>query len=227
MSGDEPLSSDGSAAPTKSENATTNLIKSVNFSPAIMGIPQSRPCGPQCEDPELEKLIENLKKEDEYVNAPFRPVQEVLIHSFIYPKDSSNPASITSGVLTGGDPLWAFTVDEEFGRGELYYYVYDTKVIEYRVDGTWVVEHTDLVLVKAQIGVDGYIPKLNDLLGSAIRVFGGYTKFTPAMIHRVCMSLLGVDFSGDDDQESGLFAFERTFYLKGTNQAHQFSEYVD
>jgi hypothetical protein len=192
-----------------------------------MGISYSHYAGPVYEDQELEKLVNNMRKEDEYVNARFRPVQEVLIHSFIHPKDSSNPNSISSGVLTGGDPLWAFTVDEEFGHGELYYYVYDTKVIEYRVDGTWVVEHTDLVLVKAQIGVDGYIPKLNDLLDSAIRVFGGYTKFTPAMIHRVCMFLLSVDCSGDDDQKGGLFAFERTLYLKGTNKADQFFQYLD
>jgi hypothetical protein len=140
--------------------------------------------GPQFDRKEFDVLIKDMKKQDEYVNSPFLPVHEVLIHSFIHPKDSSNPASISTGVLTGGEPLWAFTIGEGYGHGELYYFVYDTKVVDHRPDGTWVVEFLDLKLAKAQIAVDGYKPDLKKMLDSSIKLFGGYTKFTSGMVHR-------------------------------------------
>lgn len=100
---------------------------------------------------------------------------------------------------------------EAYGHGELYYFVYDTKVIDHREDGTWVVEHKDIVLVKAQIAVDGYKPELKDMLKSAIRVFGGYTKFTPGMIHRAgtYLELVMADVdSGNVAQVSRMYAYE-------------------
>ena|ERR1700736_2581590 len=153
-----------------------------------MGNTESGYQGPQILVKDLCEFMEVIRNEDEYKSSPLRPVHEVLIHSFVHPKETTNPLSISSGVLTGGYPLWAFTVGEQHGQGDLYYYVYDTKVTDHRSDGTWVVEHTDLVLVKAQIGLEGYKPNLRDMLNSAIRVFGGYTKFTPSMIHRLCKS---------------------------------------
>ena len=39
-------------------------------------------------------------------------------------------------------------------------------------------------LMKAQLGVPGYVPNLKEMYDSAIKVFGGYTKFTPGMIWR-------------------------------------------
>jgi hypothetical protein len=162
-----------------------------------MGNISSHDAGPVIECEDLLKFVTNMKQEDEYKNARLKPVQEILLHSFIHPKDDDNPVSITSGVLTGGDPLWAFTVDEQNGQGDLYYYVYDTKVMDHRVDGTWVVEHLDFVLVKAQIGVEGYLPKMKTMLDSAIRIHGGYTKFTPAMIHRICIPLLTTDWTAE------------------------------
>lgn len=146
------------------------------------------PSGPAFERKEFEHLISDMKRREEYITSPFRPVHEVLIHSFLHPKDSSNPLSISSGVLTGGSPLWGFWVDDGTGHGDLYYYVYDTRIIEHREDGTWVVEHKDLTLAKAQLAVKGYIPDLKRMVDSAIKFFGGYTKFTPAMIHRACIS---------------------------------------
>ena len=170
---------------TKSDHALRKDINTMGGLPSITEIPW----GPYFDREDFRKIITDMKQQEEYVNAPLVPVYEVLIHSFIHPKDSSNPASISTGVLTGGDPLWAFTVGEQYGHGELYYFVYDTKVIDHREDRTWVVEHKDIVLVKAQIAVEGYKPELKDMLRSAIRIFGGYTKFTPAMIHHACILL--------------------------------------
>jgi len=145
------------------------------------------PSGPYFERKEFQDMIDDMKKQEEYINSPLRPVHELVVHSFIHPKDTSNPVSISTGVLTGGDPLWAFTIDDGTGYGDLYYYVYDTKVIEHREDGTWVVEHKDFVLVKAQIGVQGYCPNLKNMVDSAPKFFAGYTRFTPGMVHRACM----------------------------------------
>jgi hypothetical protein len=144
------------------------------------------PCGPYFERKDFKELIDDMKKQDEYLNSPLRPVFEVAVHSFIHPKNPSNPASISTGVLTGGAPLWGFVVDDGTGYGDLYYYVYDTRVIEHREDSTWVVEHKDLVLVKAQLAVQGYIPNLKNMFDSAPKFLGGYTRFSPAMIHRAC-----------------------------------------
>ena len=144
------------------------------------------PSGPYFERKEFQAMIEDMKKQEEYITSPLRAVHEVIVHSFIHPKDPTNPSSISTGVLTGGDPLWAFTVDDGTGYGDLYYYVFDTKVIEHREDGIWVVEHKDLVLAKAQLGVSGYTPNLKNMYDSAAKFFGGYTKFTPGMIHRAC-----------------------------------------
>jgi hypothetical protein len=138
---------------------------------------------------EFKDLINDMKAQDEYKDSPLLPVHEVLLHSFIHPKDTSNPASISTGLLTGGEPLWGFTVGEGHGHGELYYFVFDTKVIDHRADGTWVVELLDLKLAKAQIAADGYKPDLKKMLESSIRIFGGYTKFTSGMIHRTGTSL--------------------------------------
>ena len=136
----------------------------------------------------LDEMAYLRKQLDDEPSPRLRSVHEVAVHSFIHPKDMRNPASISTGVLTGGSYLWAFVVDLGTSHGDMYYYVYDTKVIEYREDSTWVVEHTDLVLVKAQIAVHGYIPDLKEMVESAPKFFGGYTRFTPAMIHRACMS---------------------------------------
>jgi hypothetical protein len=147
------------------------------------------PSGPFFERREFEDLIEDMKKQDEYIKSPLKPVHEVLVHSFIHPKDAKDPASISTGVLTGGQSLWAFTIDNAYGAGDLFYFVYDTKVIDHREDKTWVVEHKDLVLVKAQIGAKGYVPDLKSMVDNSTKFFAGYTKFTPGMIHRACMSL--------------------------------------
>jgi hypothetical protein len=135
----------------------------------------------------LKAFIEAIKEEDEYANTiTLRPVREVIVHSFIHPKDPSNPNSITTGLLTGGYPLWGFIVDGDYETAELFYYVYDTKIVEHRVDGTWVVEHTDLTLVKAQIGVEGYHPELKEMLRKSYFLHAGYTKFSDGLIHRAC-----------------------------------------
>jgi hypothetical protein len=168
-------------------------VRSLFRLPALM-ITKSRqanmgnlPSGPYFERKEFKELIDDMKKQEEYIKAPIRAVHELVVHSFIYPKNSSNPASISTGVLTGGDPLWAFKVDDGSGYGNLYYYVYNTKVIEHREDGTWVVEHKDLVLAKAQIAVQGYTPDLKNMVDSAAKFFAGYTKFTYGMIHHACI----------------------------------------
>ena len=63
--------------------------------------------------------------------------------------------------------------------------MYETKIIEYREDGTWCAEFEGGVkLMKAQLGVPGYVPNLKEMYASATKVFGGYTKFTPGMIWR-------------------------------------------
>jgi hypothetical protein len=141
--------------------------------------------GPQFNRKELVVLLDDIRAQEEYKNSPFLPVYEVLIHSFIHPKDPSNPASISTGLLTGGEPLWGFTIGEGYGHGELYYFVYDTKVVDHRPDGTWVVEFLDLKLAKAQIAVQGYKPDLTKMLDSSTKIFGGYTKFNSGMVHRV------------------------------------------
>src|SRR5438552_1557236 len=176
-----------------------------------MGSGSSIPWGPYFERKDFKDIIDDMKEQEEYIKTPLTPVHEVLIHTFIHPKDPSNPASITTGVLTGGEPLWAFTVGEQYGHGELYYYVYDTKVIDHREDGTWVVEHANVVLVKAQIAVEGYKPELKDMLRSSMRVFGGYTKFTPGMIHRACTRFLSFEMlmgSSNVAQVSRMYACE-------------------
>jgi len=146
------------------------------------------PSGPYFEREEFKAIIDDMKAQEEYRISPFRPVHEVIIKSFIHPKNPNNAATISTGVLTGGNPLYAFVVGDGQGYGDLWYYVYDTRVIEHREDGTWVVEHKDLVLVKAQLGVGGYVPDLKKMVDSATKTFAGYTKFTPGMIHRACIS---------------------------------------
>ena len=146
------------------------------------------PSGPYFEREEFKAIIDDMKAQEEYRISPFRPVHEVVVHSFIHPKNPNDPASISTGVLTGANPLYAFVVGDGQGYGDLWYYVYDTRVIEHREDGTWVVEHRDLVLVKAQLGVGGYVPDLKKMVDSATKTFAGYTKFTPGMIHRACNS---------------------------------------
>jgi hypothetical protein len=150
------------------------------------------PSGPYFQRDEFRDLIEDMKKQDEYLNSPLRPVHELVVHSFIHPKNPSSPSSISTGVLTGGAALWAFKIENGIGFGDLYYYVYDTKVIEHREDGTWIVEHKDLVLAKAQIGVEGYTPNLKEMVDSAPKFFAGYTKFTPGMIHHACTTSLTI-----------------------------------
>ena len=145
------------------------------------------PSGPFFQRQEFQNVIEDMKSQPEYITAPLRGVHELLVRSFIFPKDPSNPASISTGVLTGGDLLWAFSVDNGSGYGDLYCYVYDTKVIDHREDGTWVVEHKDFALVKAQLSVEGYTPNLKKMYDLAPKFFAGYTKFTPGMIHRACI----------------------------------------
>ena len=45
-------------------------------------------------------------------------------------------------------------------------------------------EFEGVKLMKAQLGVPGYMPNLKEVCDSATKVFGGYTKFTPGMIWR-------------------------------------------
>jgi hypothetical protein len=138
----------------------------------------------------FEEELQDLRQQLDAEPSQLHSVHELVVHSFIHPKDPENPASISTGVLTGDQYLWAFMVDLGAGHGDMYYYVYDTKVIEHKEDSTWVVEHRDVVLVKAQIGVHGYTPHLKEMVEAAPKFFGGYTRFTPAMIHRACFSFL-------------------------------------
>ena len=131
-----------------------------------------------------------IKSQQTAINAPLLPIHELLITGFLRPRDPTNPNTISTGVLTSGKRLWAFTVNERRAKGDLYYFVYDTRTTDRWSDGTRVIEMLDLVLVKAQIGVEGYEPELSGLLRSATRVFGGYTRFTSGMIHTVGMSAL-------------------------------------
>jgi hypothetical protein len=116
--------------------------------------------------------------------VPLLPVYEVLIGSFVHRGGSVVRNCPAFGVLTGGNPLHCFTVDERHGRGDLYYFVYDASVTRQSRQGKRSVSVLDLVLVKAQIGLEGYIPNLNSTLDSTVRLFAGYTRFTSSMIHR-------------------------------------------
>jgi hypothetical protein len=142
------------------------------------------PSGPYFARKDFETFVNDMKKEEEYLLSPLRPVHEVLLPSFIHPRNPNKPTTISMGLLTGGSPLWGFCIDDGTGYGDLYYFVYDTKIIEHREDGTWCVEFEGVKLMKAQLGVPGYVPNLKEMFDSAIKVFGGYTKFTPGMIWR-------------------------------------------
>lgn len=134
-------------------------------------------------DQGFRERIAAITQQAKDAKGPLLPVHEVLIKSFIHPGDPSKPSRISTGVLTGGKPLWAFTVDERGGHGDLYYFAYDNEVRDRWSDGTRVINLMGLVLVKAQIEVEGTMPALKDMLRSAVRVFGGYTRFTSAIIH--------------------------------------------
>jgi hypothetical protein len=152
-----------------------------------MGSSISSPRSPYYDRKEFEDAIQELRNQEEYTKSSRKKVYEVLVSSFIHPKDSSNPSSISSGLLTGPQRVWAFTVENGLGGEDLYYYVYDTRLIDHRPDKTWVVEHTGLTLVKAQVGLKGYIPDLQKMLSEAPKFVGGYTRLTSAMIRRACI----------------------------------------
>ena len=143
------------------------------------------------ENHELLAIIAEMKTQEEYKISRPQPVHQLSIRTFIRPKDTSDPSSFSTGVLTGDNPLCAFTVTSAFGEKDLYFFVYDTKVIESRKDGTRLVEPQDMVLMKAQVGLEGCVPDLKEMVKSAEKKFRGFTKFTPAMIHRAgnCHSL--------------------------------------
>lgn len=145
------------------------------------------PSGPYFERKDFENLINDMKKQEEYLLSPLRPVHEVLLPSFIHRRNPTKPTTISMGLLTGGSPLWGFHVDDGTGYGDLYYFVYSTKIIEHREDGTWCVEFDGVSLMKAQLRVPGYVPNLKEMYDSATKVFAGYTKFTPGMIWRAGM----------------------------------------
>jgi hypothetical protein len=131
----------------------------------------------------------HLKKD-----TPLFPVHEFVAMDFLYPRDPTNPLSISSGVLTGGKRLWTFHVSESHTAGSLYYFVFDARVINRFTDGTTVIELLDVALAKAQLGVDGYLSNLERMYRtSKLKVFGGYTRFTPSMIHATGISLRCID----------------------------------
>jgi len=132
----------------------------------------------------LSRLVREYKSQLKDISAPLLPVYEVLLTSFVYPGRSLMETNPSLGVLTGGNPLHCFTVDEHHRKGDLYYFVYDASVISQSKQGKRFMMLLDLVLVKAQIGLEGYLPSLYVTLDSAVRIFAGYTRFTSSMIHR-------------------------------------------
>jgi hypothetical protein len=136
------------------------------------------------ENHELLAEIAEMKSQEEYKISRPQLVHQLLIHTFIRPKDPNGPSSFSSGVLTGDYPLRAFTVTSAFGEKDLYFFVYDTKVVGSRKDGTRLVEPQDMVLMKAQVGLEGCVPDLKQMVRTSEKQFRGFTKFTPNMIHR-------------------------------------------
>src|SRR5271154_6152418 len=118
--------------------------------------------------------------------APLREVREILLPSFIRPKNQSKPASHTTGILTGETRLAAFLIDDGTGYGDLRYFVYDLSAIEHREDGTWVVQFQDISLKKLGVREEGYIPNLKEMCDVAEKKTGGYTNFTDEKLYRAC-----------------------------------------